>query len=463
MVEGKSKFVPLLSAFVDLLLMILSFIVARYYAFEGIAPEGDFYIIAGAGCLILWIIIAVRLELYELPRILFIDKVLSKNVFAIVAYTFLSGGLIFFITDYKFSRFFFGITIVIFMTFILCWRIVSIFLLKRYRRSGFNYRKIVLIGYNENLENLIEKVYLNPNYGFKIEGLFADEVGHKKINKYYKGNLSQVFEFLEANTLDEIVVSLDYKDRKLINKLLKYADNNMLRARVIPEFSEYLYRSFTIDYTENIPILQMRREPLQSLTNRIFKRAFDFVASLFSIVFIFSWLFPIIALIIKFTSKGPVFFVQERTGKDGASFKCFKFRSMVVNEKSDELQATKNDARVTPFGTFIRRTSIDELPQIVNVLFNQMSLVGPRPHMLKHTDEYRLLVDKFMVRHFAKPGVTGWAQTNGFRGETKTVKDMENRAEADIWYIENWSFLLDLKIVFNTMIDMFHNKDKNAF
>ena len=463
MLQGKSKFVPILSSFVDAILMILSFVVAKHYVFDGVAPEGNFYKIAGVGCLLLWTIIAVRMELYELPRLLFIDKVLSKNVFAIVVYTFLSGGLIFFITDYKFSRMFFGVTIIIFMVFILFWRIISIYFLKRYRRSGFNYRKIVLIGYNENLENLIEKVYLNQNFGFVIAGLFTNEMENETIKKYYKGDLSQVFTFLKENELDEIVISLGHKDRTLINELLKYADNNMIRAKVIPEFSEYLYRSFSIDYTENIPILQMRREPLQSLTNRIFKRAFDFITSLLTIVFIFSWLFPIIALIIKLTSKGPVFFVQERTGKDGESFKCFKFRSMVVNTKSDQQQATRNDARVTPFGAFMRRTSIDELPQIFNVLLNQMSLVGPRPHMLKHTDEYRLLVDKFMVRHFAKPGVTGWAQTNGFRGETKTVKDMENRAEADIWYIENWSFLLDLKIVFNTMVGMFSGKDENAF
>ena len=155
--------------------------------------------------------------------------------------------------------------------------------------------------------------------------------------------------------------------------------------------------------------------------------------------------------------------MQERTGKDGIAFNCFKFRSMTVNADSDNLQATKNDARVTDFGAFMRKTSIDELPQIINVLLNQMSLVGPRPHMLKHTDEYRVLVDKFMVRHFAKPGVTGWAQINGFRGETKLIKDMENRAAADIWYIENWSFFLDIKIVLSTAWSMFFKKDENAF
>jgi putative colanic acid biosynthesis UDP-glucose lipid carrier transferase len=232
---------------------------------------------------------------------------------------------------------------------------------------------------------------------------------------------------------------------------------------VIPEFSEYLSQTFSIDYIQNIPIMKLRSEPLNSFTNRILKRAFDVVFSSIVVMVLFSWLFPIIALIIKFTSKGPVFFVQERTGKDDKAFACFKFRSMTVNVASDELQATKNDARVSPFGAFMRKTSIDELPQIFNVLLNNMSLVGPRPHMLKHTEEYRVSVDKFMVRHFAKPGVTGWAQINGFRGETKYIKDMENRAAADIWYIENWSFFLDVKIVCTTAFSMFFKKDENAF
>jgi undecaprenyl-phosphate galactose phosphotransferase/putative colanic acid biosynthesis UDP-glucose lipid carrier transferase len=209
--------------------------------------------------------------------------------------------------------------------------------------------------------------------------------------------------------------------------------------------------------------MKLRKEPLQSLTNRVLKRMFDVIFSLMVVIILFSWIFPIIAIIIKLTSKGPVFFVQKRTGKDGEAFNCFKFRSMTVNSDSDDKQATKNDARVTKFGAIMRKTSIDELPQIINVLLNNMSLVGPRPHMLKHTEEYRVLVDKFMVRHFAKPGVTGWAQVNGFRGETKAVSDMANRAAADIWYIENWSFLLDVKIVFTTAWSMFFKQDENAF
>ena len=320
-----------------------------------------------------------------------------------------------------------------------------------------------MVGLNKNIATLIDEIYLKPKYGYKIVGLFTDANVKNNLKEHYKGGLSEVTAFLDNNPVDEIIISLPHHAGKLINDLFRYADNNMIRVRVIPEFSEYLSQTFSIDYVQNIPILKLRSEPLNSITNRTLKRCFDMLFSLLTILFIFSWLFPIIAIIIKLTSKGPVFFVQERTGKDGIAFNCFKFRSMTVNADSDNLQATKNDARITDFGAFMRKTSIDELPQIINVLFNQMSLVGPRPHMLKHTDEYRILVDKFMVRHFAKPGVTGWAQINGFRGETKLIKDMENRAAADIWYIENWSFFLDIKIVLSTAWSMFFKKDENAF
>jgi undecaprenyl-phosphate galactose phosphotransferase/putative colanic acid biosynthesis UDP-glucose lipid carrier transferase len=173
-------------------------------------------------------------------------------------------------------------------------------------------------------------------------------------------------------------------------------------------------------------------------------------------------LFPIIYLIIKLSSKGPAFFVQERTGENGKTFKCFKFRTMIINTKSEELQATKNDQRITKVGKFLRSSNLDELPQIFNVLIGQMSIVGPRPHMLLHTKEFSELIDNYLVRHFAKPGITGWAQVNGFRGETKTKFDIEKRVEYDIWYIENWTFILDLKIIWKTIINMLKGEE-NAY
>jgi putative colanic acid biosynthesis UDP-glucose lipid carrier transferase len=463
MKKVKSKFIPLLFAFVDILLLVGSFMLAKYLVFNGLIPHVAFYNSLIIGWALLWVAICLKFNLYEIPRILFTYKILAKNVYAIFTFIFLSAGFIFIITDYKCSRLFFVYSMLFFSLFLLTWRLISSFLVKFYRKKGYNTSTILLVGMNKNILSLLHQIYLNPKYGFKIAGLYTDADVSAEIKNYYKGKLSEISSFLDANTVDEIIISLPYHQSKLINDLFRYADNNMMRVRVIPEFSEYLSQTFSIDYIQNIPIMKLRSEPLNSFTNRILKRAFDVVFSSIVVMVLFSWLFPIIALIIKFTSKGPVFFVQERTGKDDKAFACFKFRSMTVNVASDELQATKNDARVSPFGAFMRKTSIDELPQIFNVLLNNMSLVGPRPHMLKHTEEYRVSVDKFMVRHFAKPGVTGWAQINGFRGETKYIKDMENRAAADIWYIENWSFFLDVKIVCTTAFSMFFKKDENAF
>ena len=320
-----------------------------------------------------------------------------------------------------------------------------------------------MIGVNEHVEKLVGKVFTEPKFEFKIAGIFTDDEPKGDITNYYKGDLSSSIGFLKERGIKDILISLPNTHADFVNKLLVYADNNLVRVSVIPEFSQYLSQLFSMEYIENVPIMKYRKEPLQSLTNRILKRGIDVFISLLVIVLIFSWLFPIVAILIKLNSKGPVFFGQERTGMYGKSFKCWKFRSMTVNGDSDNLQATINDARITKVGAFLRRTSLDELPQVLNVLLDNMSLVGPRPHMLKHTEEYRLLVDKFMVRHFAKPGITGWAQILGYRGETKTVKDMENRAHADIWYIENWSLMLDVKILFRTGWMVLFKKEENAF
>ena len=461
--KGKSKFTPLLFSIIDIILLTISFFLANLVVFDGNSPDIIFYSSSALVLCFIWVIVSLKFNLYEIPRIIFTYKVLSENIYAVFNFSLLIGGVLFFSTNTNFSTQFLIYVLFFFIVGLLFWRFLAMYIIKTYRKQGNNYRNVLLVGLNKNIATLIDEIYLKPKYGYKIVGLFTDANVKNNLKEHYKGGLSEVTAFLDKNPVDEIIISLPHHAGKLINDLFRYADNNMIRVRVIPEFSEYLSQTFSIDYVQNIPILKLRSEPLNSITNRTLKRCFDMLFSLLTILFIFSWLFPIIAIIIKLTSKGPVFFVQERTGKDGIAFNCFKFRSMTVNADSDNLQATKNDARITDFGAFMRKTSIDELPQIINVLFNQMSLVGPRPHMLKHTDEYRILVDKFMVRHFAKPGVTGWAQINGFRGETKLIKDMENRAAADIWYIENWSFFLDIKIVLSTAWSMFFKKDENAF
>ena len=459
----KTKIIPLVLFSVDLLLLAITFFIAHYFRFGEFIPQDRFYFSLFFGLEVLWTLIVLKYNLYDVPRIIYQDKILTKNFNALVVYTILSAALIFFLTTYKFSRVFLITNMLLFAFFILIWRAILFYLIKKYRVKSSNHREIVIIGVNQHIHRLVRKVFTEPKYEYKIAGIFTRAEPKGRFKKYYKGGLEDAIEYLEENDIKEIIISLPHTQSKFINELLVYADNHMIRVSIIPEFSEYLSQLFSIEYIENVPFMKFRKEPLQSLSNRILKRSTDFVISLLVIVFVFSWLFPIIAIIIKLNSKGPVFFKQLRTGKDGESFNCLKFRSMTVNEDSDNLQATKGDMRITSVGTILRRTSLDELPQFFNVLFNNMSLVGPRPHMLKHTDEYRVLVDKFMVRHFAKPGVTGWAQILGYRGETKRVKDMERRANADIWYIENWSYMLDLKILFRTAWIMLFKKEENAY
>lgn len=209
-------------------------------------------------------------------------------------------------------------------------------------------------------------------------------------------------------------------------------------------------------FYEGKEFMYNRQYPLYTTGKQVFKRLFDIFFSAVMIAFVFTWLFPIVALIIKLTSKGPVLFIQERTGIHNRTFKCYKFRSMIVNNLSDVLQALPNDRRITPFGRIIRQTHIDELPQFINVLMGQMSVVGPRPHMLLHTKQYSVLIDNYVMRHYVKPGITGWAQLNGFCGDTVELWKMAKRVEFDLFYIKNWTFFWDIQIIWQTVF-----KDKS--
>ena len=252
-------------------------------------------------------------------------------------------------------------------------------------------------------------------------------------------------------------MSVDDKDK--MNRLMKFSDQNLIRLRIIPDFRSFLFRKVKINFYGSIPIITLREEPLQDELNRIIKRIFDLAFSLLVILFIYPWLIPIVSIAVKLSSKGPVFFKQLRSGINNKDFYCYKFRTMELNPLSDKIQATKNDPRITKIGAFLRKTSLDEFPQFLNVFKGEMSIVGPRPHMLQHTQQYAKIIDSYMVRHLVKPGITGPAQVYGYRGEIKTASDMEKRVELDLWYIENWSVLLDLKLIFLTAWNMIRGED----
>ncbi|UMB54368.1 undecaprenyl-phosphate glucose phosphotransferase [Lutibacter sp. A64] len=463
MPKGKMKYLPIPAFLMDVLLLFNAYFTAAYLIFDGAFPNKELYVLLFFGSVAVWGFLTIYLKMYDMPRVIYLDKLVAKDFKALVLFVVLGAAFLFVIKGYGISRVFYFSYMALFAVAHICWHTMLSIMLKSYRRGGKNYRTVAILGFNAKVEQLIQKVLLPPENGYKIKSIFSDEAPSKEFLAYHKGNDEALFSYLETEEIDELFISLPTTKSYLLNKYVAYADNNLMRVHIMPNFSGYLFQKFYISYINNIATLRLRDEPLESLSNRIIKRLFDIVFSLFVLIFIGIWLFPLLALLIKLNSKGPVFFSQMRSGKDGEAFKCYKFRSMTVNAEADAKQATRNDARVTSIGRILRKTSLDELPQFYNVLLGNMSVVGPRPHMLKHTESYRKVVHKFMVRHFAKPGITGWAQVTGYRGETKKVQDMANRAEADIWYIENWTLFLDIKIIFLTVWQMLFKRDENAF
>ena len=245
-----------------------------------------------------------------------------------------------------------------------------------------------------------------------------------------------------------------------IIKIISFCENNLIRFYSVPNLHNYVQNRVYLDMVGSVPILKLRSENISRLGNKFIKRAFDLVFSSLFLCTIFPFVLLVVTIVTKITMPGPVFFKQKRNGLNDKEFYCLKFRSMKINEDADRLQATKDDPRKTKWGNIMRKYNIDELPQFINVFLGDMSVVGPRPHMLKHTEEYSKLIDKYMVRHLVKPGVTGWSQVTGFRGETKELNEMAGRIKGDIWYIEHWSFWLDIYIIYKTIANVFIGEEK---
>lgn len=349
-------------------------------------------------------------------------------------------------------------TIVVFS----CWRVFVRMLLKFYRRKGYNFKRVVIVGAGKNGMELYRAMRDDISSGFNILGFFDDNLALKDILPSYLGTTDKVEEFAIAKDIDEIYCTLPGTNDEKILRMLNFAEKQMIRFYIVPEFYRNVKKSMVMEFLESVPLLTIRREPLQAFYNRALKRSFDLVFSSVVLCTIFPILYVLIGFLIKRSSPGPIFFKQKRTGLYGHDFECYKFRTMRVNDQADTMQAVKDDPRKTKIGDFLRRTNLDEFPQFINVFKGDMSVVGPRPHMLKHTEQYSALIDKYMVRHLVKPGVTGWAQVTGYRGETKTLEQMEGRVKRDVWYIENWTFFLDLKIIVVTLVNMFRG-DKNAY
>lgn len=345
------------------------------------------------------------------------------------------------------------------------YRILFRYFLKIYRKKGGGKHVAVLVGSHENMQELYHSLVDDPASAYRVGGYFDDyplESFSQKIP--YLGKPKDVVPYLKENAgkVEQLYCSMPSNRSEEIVPIINYCENNLVRFFSVPNVRNYLKRRMWFEMMGSVPVLSIHRVPLSKVDKRLMKRLFDFLVSLLFLCTLFPVICLVVGIAIKISSPGPVFFRQKRSGEDGREFWCYKFRSMRVNTESDTLQATANDPRKTRVGNFIRKTNIDELPQFINVLKGDMSIVGPRPHMLKHTEEYSAMINKFMVRHLVKPGITGWAQVNGFRGETKELWQMEGRVANDIWYIENWTFALDLYIIYRT-VRVTISGDKKAY
>ena len=337
-------------------------------------------------------------------------------------------------------------------------------IVKASRRKGRNLQHIVIVGAKYNTAKLYKELTEERSTGYRVHGYFADEASDLfPADCAYLGKPTEVIGWLQEHPfVQQLYCNLPSAQKDVIRPLISYCENHLVHFYSLPNLYNYHHHRVFLNVMGSVPYLSLRQNPLDKTENRFVKRAFDILFSLLFLCTLFPFVLLIVTIITKITMPGPVFFKQKRNGLNDKEFYCYKFRSMKVNKDADKVQATKNDPRKTKWGNIMRKTSLDELPQFINVFKGEMSVVGPRPHMVKHTEEYSQLIDKYMVRHFVKPGITGWAQVTGFRGETKELKDMEGRIQGDIWYIEHWNLWLDLYIIYKTVANAVHG-EKNAY
>ena len=426
---------------------------------------------------VFWIIIAMTLRLYK--RQTSLDERPRANIEEIRAVgragLILAGCLLVSIVargGYNYySRFFLAYFLTAAPIILIGLRILVQSAATTVRQQKSPRKNIIVIGAGSYGARFYETVSANPRYGYRVLGFLDDNGKDSHVGSMILGKLRDLDRVASHQTIDEVVIALPKSDEATIGRLVTECENRCIRVALLPAdgFADDL-PSFgvplaprTLERVGEFSLVRMREAPLDQWQSRMLKRSFDIAFSIAVLVLVFPFVFAISAIIIKLTSRGPIFFKQDRTGEDGRTFTCFKFRTMLSDHTTAHLrQATPNDPRLTLAGRILRHTSMDELPQFWNVLKGDMSVVGPRPHMLKHTEDYRNIIAQYMVRHFVKPGVTGWAQVNGLRGATTTSDAMQRRIEHDLYYIENWSFLLDLSIIGRTMVWLLRG-DQNAY
>ncbi|MGB3144278.1 MAG: exopolysaccharide biosynthesis polyprenyl glycosylphosphotransferase [Maribacter sp.] len=401
-----------------------------------------------------WILVSVfnqHYNIYRYTKVTHITSLLIKQffIFLIIMYAYVG----FFMESYVGRRQLAIYFLTVFGLISLIKFFFRLILIKYRRIFGRNIRRVVVLGSGKKPKQLIKVLKERSEFGFEFVKQFHVKDERNKIDK--------IFEYVSLNRIDELYCSVNELSEKQMEIIINFCDSNIITLKFIPDNKNIFQKRLKFEYYDFLPILSLRDIPLEHPFNDFVKRSFDFVFALSVYIFLLSWLTPLIALLIYIDNPGPVYFVQNRPGYKGKGFTCYKFRTMKINS-STEVSASRNDRRITKLGKFLRRTSMDELPQFINVLIGNMSVVGPRPHLWSQNEEYGEEIKKYMVRHYVKPGITGLAQSKGFRGGIETREDITNRIRYDVFYIENWSFILDIRIIAQTIVNVFKGEE-NAY
>lgn len=465
MIKDNQKFLNRLHLVLDILIVILSYMLAWYLKFKSIFFEGiesklgfADYMLALIWIVPLFLLMYSACSLYSPKRVMGRRVEISKIVQANSLGVMLILTILFITRQEHFSRQMTFIFYIINIILGVAVRLGIHTLLRAMRKQGFNQKHILLIGYSQTAKGYIDRIRANPQWGYTIVGILDDNIVSGKEYRGVKilGRIANLEVILPENRLDEIAITLGLSEYNKLEHIVAECEKSGVHTKFIPDYMKIIP---TKPYTEDLmglPVINIRYVPLSNTFNSFVKRCVDIFGALVGIV-LFSPIMLIVAVLIKATSKGPLIYKQDRVGLHNKPFKMYKFRSMVVQKETEEKKCwtTKGDARVTSVGKFIRKTSIDELPQFFNILKGDMSVVGPRPERPQYVEKFREEIPRYMVKHQVRPGLTGWAQINGYRGDTP----IKRRVEYDIFYIENWTLSFDIKIMLLTIFKGFINKN----
>lgn len=448
-----SRYFPIFFLLADLACLNMGMLIAHLYLYGELIPTSNYQFLL----LLLnsiWIGVFFSTRLQEINRNSRLLEHLNKVLTGLVINLSIVFALWFALQPEDYSRRYLFITYLAFTFTILFWRSIWHYLIRYYRVKGFNYRNVLVVGKGDLSDSILHYFKEFPELGYRSIGVIDTNTEEEFARK--------IENVKEAEAIDVLFCCLPKLSDTQVKNIIDYAENNLIKVNLISQFSRLSSYNLAIEQFGSIPVIKVNAIPLDNVLNRVIKRTFDLVFSTLFIVLILSWLVPIVGILIKMESKGPLFFRQNRHGKDNKDFLCWKFRTMTYDKDAEFKQAKKNDNRITKIGSILRKTSIDELPQFINVFLGDMSVVGPRPHPIKLNEEFQPKIDRFWQRHAVKPGITGLAQAKGFRGETAELSDMSGRVRLDRFYVKNWSLILDFKIIVLTALAIFKG-DQNAY